>query len=157
MMTLRLELRFSILAIQRVKNTQRPCPLPRLHPQVKHGTLNVCCLHSICDPCGSLGDHTISKTRPMQDLEGNAMICKARPWGLRREAFFPYGNEADTRFSSHAVHIIRHRDHNSACIRRVATLPSHDRHHCLIYCCHLECKFLRAGNLSIPSLVFPSS
>lgn len=48
------------------------------------------------------------------------------------------------------------RDHNSSDANEMATLPSrtHGRCHCLIDCSLLECKFLKAGDLFVSSLVF---
>lgn len=58
------------------------------NPQGKYGTLDNYWLCPVCDPCRSLGDHMISKTRPVQDLEGNATLSNASPWDKEEKCSF---------------------------------------------------------------------
>ena len=82
-----------------------------LNLQGKCGTLNIYWPCPVCDPPRSSGDRIVSKIRPMQDLEGDAMFTKARPWD--KEVFMSEGDEDDTRGSSSSVLIVRWRDHIS--------------------------------------------
>ena len=81
-----------------------------LNLQGKCGTLNIYWPCPVCDPPRSSGDHIVSKIRPMQDLEDDAMFAKARPWD---EEVFMSEDEDDTRGSSSSGLVVRWRNHIS--------------------------------------------
>ena len=71
-----------VLQISDAKRKERSKTLifpETLNLQGKCGTLNIYWPCPVCDPPRSSGDRIVSKIRPMQDLEGDAMFTKARP------------------------------------------------------------------------------